>query len=523
MTTEHSNPLFNEQIALQIENEGLKKLIAKKEEKLAEYESETDRLLEMIRELKRQRFGPRKERWESEEQACLFNEAEIESKKSEAGDESEEIIEVKGHTRKRGKRRPLPKELPREVVVLDLPEQEKFSEDGTPLRVVGKEVSEKLFYEPAQIKVIEYHRLRYGVDGGDTGKIAAPVPSLIPKGIATPSLLSQIVTSKYVDGLPLYRQEKIFERLNIDLSRCTMGRWVIQAAEACQPVWNILEERLMLSPYVSCDETWTQVLKEKGRRAENQSWMWVRATPSALQKIVLFDYDPHRSGEVAKRLFAEYKGTLQVDGYSAYNILEKQEDLTRIGCNMHGRRKFYTAWKTGAKNGQSLSAEALRFYKKLYALEEKAREKNLTFSERHSLRQKESLPLWAEFKTWAEKNNSKVPPKSKLGEALHYFIGEYEYLIGYLKDGSFEMDNGFVERAIKYFAIGRNNWLFSDTEDGAKASSLLYSLAVTAYLNGVNPYQAFKVLFTELPKSKILEDYERLADFILSGTLALEK
>ncbi len=523
MSAQQSNPLFKDQVALQIEYEGLKNLVAKNEEKLAHYESENERLLEIIRELKRQRFGPRKERWESEEQACLFNEAEVESRKPEDSEESSAEVEVKGHTRKRGKRKPLPKELPREVIVLDLPEDEKVSEDGTPLRVIGKEVSEKLFYEPAQIKVIEYHRLRYGADSGDTGKIAAPVPSVIPKGMATPSLLSQIITSKYVDGLPLYRQEKIFDRLNIDLPRCTMARWIVQAAEACQPVWNILEERLMVSPYVSCDETWTQVLKEKGRKAENHSWMWVRATPTAEKKIVLFDYDPYRSGAVAKRLFAEYRGALQVDGYSAYNVLEKQEGLIRLGCNMHGRRRFHTAWKTGSKNGQSLSAEALRYYKKLYELEEKAREKRMSFPGRHELRLNEAVPIWAEFKTWADKNCSKVPPKSKLGEAFHYFLGEYDYLIRYLQDGSFEMDNGFVERAIKYFAIGRNNWLFSDTEDGAHASSLLYSLAVTAHLNETNPYTAFNVLLTELPKAKILEDYERLADFILSGTLISEK
>jgi transposase len=525
MSVQHSDPLFTDQAALKLEYEGLKNLVARSEEKLAQSEEENERLREIILEMQRQRFGPRKERWESEEQACLFNEAEAESKKPEGEGANEDLqdVEVKGFTRKRGKRRPLPENLPREVIVLDLPEEEKLAEDGTPLRVIGKEVSEKLFYEPPQIKVIEYHRLRYGVDSGDTGKIAPPIPSIIPKGMATPSLLAQIVTSKYVDGLPLYRQENIFDRLNIDLSRGTMARWIIQAAEACQPVWNILEERLMESPYVSCDETWTQVLKEKGRKAESQSWMWVRATPTADQKIVLFDYDPHRSGEVAKRLFTEYRGSVQVDGYSAYNVLEKQEGIDRLGCNMHGRRRFYVAWKTGSKNGQSLAAEALRYYKKLYDLEEQAKEKALSWDERDQLRQKESVPIWEEFKTWAEKNQPKVPPKSKLGEALHYFLGEYPYLIGYLKDGRFEMDNGFVERAIKCFAIGRNNWLFSDTEDGARASSLLYSLAVTAHLNDVNPYTAFKVLFTEIPKSKTIENYERLAAFILTGTLTPEK
>ena len=344
MTNVNEAPLFTEEAALLLQYEGLKNLVAQKDEKIVHYQEEVNRLLEIIREMKRQRFGPRKERWESQEQACLFNEAEAESRKPEGPeDATTQPIEVKGFQRQRGKRKPLPTNLPREVVVIDLPADQKKSEDGTPLRVIGKEVSEKLFYEPAQMKVIEYHRLRYGIDSGDSGKIAPPVPSIIPKGIATPSLLAQIVTSKYVDGLPLYRQEKIFDRLDIDLTRGTMGRWIIQAALACQPIWNILEERLMERPYVSCDETWTQVLKEKGREASTHSWMWVRATPSDKSKIVLFDYDPHRSGEVAKRLFRDYVGALQVDGYVSYDALEKQVGLIRLGCNMHGRRRFFTA------------------------------------------------------------------------------------------------------------------------------------------------------------------------------------
>jgi transposase len=510
--------LFSNQSGAQIDLVGLKLMLDKEQERSKHLEEEVARLYEIIQEFKRHRFGPRRERWESEEQACLFNEAEVASQKLE-NDESEEDVKVKGFVRKRGKRKPLPQNLPREVIVIDLPEEEKVTEEGTPLRVIGKEVSEKLFYEPATIKVLEYHRLRYGIDSGDTGKIAAPVPSIIPKGIVTPSLLAQIVTSKYADGLPLYRQEEMFGRLDIDLSRSSMGRWIIQAAEACQPIWNLLEERLMSSPYVSCDETWTQVLKENGRKAENHSWMWVRSTPTAEKKIVLFDYDPHRSGEVAKRLFADFVGWLQVDGYSSYNILEKQAGCDRIGCNMHGRRKFHAAWKTGAKNGQSLAAQGLKFYKRIYDLEEEL--KGIPWTERFALREEKVRPIWNEFKEWADLNYPKVPPKSKIGEAFHYFINEYSYLAGYLKDGQLEPDNGFVERAIKYFAIGRNNWLFSDTEDGARASGLFYSLVVTIKINGGNPYQALKSLFTEIPKAHTVEQYDQLVDLILSPASAL--
>src|SRR6185437_10652547 len=414
---------------------------------------------------------------ETEEQGVLeFNEVEALAKEACEEDE-EEQIEVKAHVKARGKRRPLPTNLPREIVVVELPENERVASDGTRLKVVGKEVSEKLEYEPAKLRVIEYHRLRYGKDAGDPVKTAPPVPSIIPKGIATPGLLAAIVTAKYADGLPLYRQEEILGRQGVDLSRTSMARWVVQAALAARPIWNILEERLLAAPYLQCDETWTQVLKEEGRKPEAQSWMWVRSNPIDTERIVLFDYDPHRSGDVAKRLLSEYRGILQCDGYQSYNPLEKIKGITRIGCNMHGRRGFRAAADGSAKS-KPLASIGLKFYRHLYDIEEEARGK--TWVERHDLRREKAAPIWAQFKSWADVTYPKVPKKSSIGEALHYFLGEYEYLVGYLKDGRLEMDNGFVERMIKNFAIGRNNWLFSDTPEGADASALFYSFVVTA-------------------------------------------
>jgi transposase len=492
------------------------------EERNKHYEEEISRLREIIAKFKKDIFGPRKERWVSEEQlVLLFNEAEVEAQKPES-EEDEDLGEttVEAHKRKRGKRKPLPEHLPREVVVIDLQDGEKVDANGQPitLRVVGKEISEKLEYTPASLKVLEIHRLKYETVNPESGegqiKTAKPMPSIVPKGIVTPSLLAGITVNKYADGLPLYRQEEIFARLGISLPRSSQGRWIIQAKEACQPIWNVLEDRLMRSIYVACDETWTQVLKEKGRSAESDSWMWLRCNPSDKEKIALFDYDPHRSGAVAKRLFMDFKGILQVDGYGAYNILEKQEGVMRIGCNMHGRRKFSDAHKIGAKQGQSLAEVALKFYKDLYDLEERMKE--MSWQERHDLRQKEAEPIWKKFKAWADDNQRKVPPKSKIGEAFHYFLNEYDYLIGYLRDGMLEMDNGFAERAIKYFAIGRNNWLFSDTEAGAEASSMFYSFVVTAKLNGVNPLRALTKIFEDVPMAKTIEDFERLADILVT-------
>ena len=511
MTSEN---FFSELDLLKAEIQSLRIQTLKQAELEARLVAEVEWHREQFILLKRALYGTKKERFESQEQGCLFNEAEVEALKPESDEGSESKVAVGGFTRARGKRKPLPDYLPREIIVIELPKEEQFSADGTALKVIGKEVSEKFVYEPASMKVIEYHRLRYGFGSGDPVKTAPPVPQIIPKGIITASVLADIVVKKYADGLPLYRQEEIWDRQGIEMSRTSMGRWVIQGAEACIPIWNVLEERLMASSYVSADETRTQVLKENERPAESKSWMWIRATPVEVRKIVLFDYDPSRSGEVASRLFAGFKGFLQVDGYSGYNPLEKQEGVIRIGCNMHGRRGFDEA-KIASKSNKGLSETGLRYYQKLYDLEEKYKMEALTPDERKRRRDQEAFPIWEAMKAWAETHLPKVPIKSKTGIALNYFLNQYDLLRGYLQNGILEIDNGFAERAIRKFAIGRNNWLFSDSVAGANASALFYSFVVTAKVNGVEPYQALKKIFEQIPAAKTVDDYERLADLLM--------
>lgn len=508
--------LFSKDESLRSEVESLRQQLALQVDQNHFLKEENSQLRDMLIELKRHKFGKKSERWQSEEQ-LLFNEVELESQKSDPAEEKaeESEVEVKSHKKKRGKRKPLPEHLEREIVKIELPEEERFSEEGTPLKVIGYEVSEKLDYEPAKTKVIQYHRAKYGVDSGDYKKTAPPVPSVIPKGVATPGLLAAIATAKFADGLPLYRQEEILSRQDIELSRTTMARWMVKSAEALRPILNVLSERLVECFYVSCDETRTQVLKEKGRRAESQSWMWVRSTPYGENKIILFDYSPSRSGDVALSILGEFEGFLQVDGYGGYNKLSSQDGVIRIGCNMHGRRYFEKAHKAGARAGKTLAEQALGFYKQLYDIEEELRKKPP--DERYCIRLEKAKPIWDEFKEWAQKHKGKVPPTSKIGKAFTYFISEYDCLIGYLKDGRLEMDSGFVERCIRKFAIGRNNWMFSDSEAGAEASALLYSLVVTAKVNGVNPYRALRYIFEEIPKAQTLEDVERLADIIVAA------
>lgn len=511
----HEDLFSSELESLRGEVTGLKHQLADSAEKIKYYKEENDRLQEQLREFKRQVYGKKSERWESQEQ-LTFNEVEALASQApkEPNDEEESEIKVEGHTRKRGHRKPLPENLEREVVKLELPIEEQVAEDGTPLKVIGWEVSEKLKYEPARITVIEYHRAKYGADSGDYVKAALPVPSIIPKGIPTPELLAAIAVGKYGDGLPLYRMEEIFARYGIELNRTTMARWMINVAEACQPIWNVLSDRWRESFYVACDETKVQVLKEKGRRAETNSWMLVRSTPHGEKKIVLFDYSPTRGSEVVTELLSGVKGYLQVDGLNSYDQVTKQDGVTRLGCAMHARRRFEKAATAGAQAGKTLAAAGMKFFKDIYDLEEEIREKSP--EERHRIRLERAKPIWETMLAWAREKSAKVPGKSKIGEAFTYLIGEYDYLTNYLRDGRLECDNGFTERAIRKFAIGRNNWLFADQVEGANASALLYSLVVTAKINGVNPYKALVRLFTEIPLAKSIDDYERLAEIILA-------
>lgn len=471
-------------------------------------------LTEQLNSLQRSEFGSKSEKWETKEQMLLLNEAELESQNPDSEkDDEEAFVSVKEHQKKRGHRKALPEKLSREIIKVELPPTEQFAEDGTPLKVIGWEISEKLKYEPAKMSVIQYHRAKYGADSGDYVKTTPPVPSIIPKGIATPELLAAIITGKYADGLPLYRMEEIFARQDVELSRGTMGRWVIKVANALKPIWNVLSDRLLSSFYVACDETSVQVLKENGRPAETKSWMWVRSTPGDAQKVVLFDYSISRSSEVAKELFADFKGYLQTDGLGSYNCLTEQV-LKHLGCNMHSRRRFEQAAKDGAKSGKGLASTVMDLYKKIYVLENEIKDRPP--DERKKARDEAAKPIFEEIKKIAEKNRPKVPDKSKIGQAFDYFLSEYEHLIGYLEDGRLNPDNGFAERAIRKFAIGRNNWMFADTPEGAEASSLLYSIVVTAKVNGINVYRALVKILTEIPLAKTCEDYERLADVILT-------
>jgi transposase len=444
-------------------------------------------------------------------QGELFNEAEAEVEQPEAEEKPT------GDTRKKPQRKPLPKDLPREVVVIDISDEDKVCAccNGE-LHKIGEDKSEKLEFIPAQAKVIETVRPKYACracekDGTSNTIKQAPVPtSIIPKGYATPSLLSQIITSKYQYGLPLYRQEAMFKQYGIDLSRKTMAEWMIKSQLALQILYERLRETLLQQAVIQADETTLKVLGE----TKTTCYMWLyccgsdspqtKSRGSNMPNIVLYDYQNSRSGQCAVDFLDGYSGYLQVDGYQGY----AKTLAILVACMAHMRRKFVEAETAQAKGKTGKANWALNHIQKLYRIETQIKDK--TAQEKQAIRQQQSLPLLNQFKDWLDKSALQVPPKTALGKALAYSLNQWPKLIRYIEDGNLSIDNNRAERAIKPFVIGRKNWLFSNTANGANASATLYSIIETAKANGLVPYDYLNYLFNEIPQLKPDDNIDHL-------------
>ncbi len=291
-----------------------------------------------------------------------------------------------------------------------------------------------------------------------------------------------------------------------------MARWMIQAANAVMPLMKLLNSKLLESDYIRMDETPLQVLNEAGKTAQSKSYMWVRVCVSP-SKIILFDYSDNRSSENPKKLLEGFKGYLQVDGYDGYAPVCNKEEVTRVGCFAHARRKFFTAFKSSS--GNSTGKQGLIFIKKLYQIEEEI--KDLAHEVKLEKRKSKSKPILEEFKEFLDDKKDKVAPKSLAGKAVCYALNEWEYLSAYTQNGSVNIDNNLVESRIRPFTIGRKNWLFSATPKGAHASAILYSLVETAKLNGLDPFEYLSRVFEQIPLAKNREDFMKLLTFPASA------
>lgn len=482
------------------------------------HNKETGILLEEISLLRAQLYGRKSEKFkpvDGPQSLPLFDMPES----TDGIDECEEDeTYIPAHNRKKRGRKALPADLPRIEHIHDIDDADKICACGCELSRIGEEVSEQLDVIPAQVQVIRHVRPKYacknceGVeDAGPTVKIAPVPPQIIPKSIAGPGLLAHILTAKFIDHTPFYRQEKQLIRLGVKVSRTSMCTWAMQAALSCQPLLNLLQDVVLSGHFINIDETTLQVLQEPGRSPTTKSYMWIFRRGDPTKPVLLYQYHPTRSGDVVRTFLCDFQGYVQTDGYSGYNFLDYETNIRHIGCWAHARRKFMDVIKAQGKNRKNGSADvAMRYIRKLYKLEKQARKDKFSVEEIYHMRQTEAKPILEDFNKWLLKKSLQTPPKGLLGKAVSYTLNQWHRLIGYIEDGHLAPDNNMAENSIRPFVVGRKNWLFSGTPDGAEASALLYSLIETAKANKLEPYAYLRYIFDKLPTASSLEDYEAL-------------
>jgi transposase len=482
----------------------LKQMLLSAQGKLAQLQEQNALLLQRL-------FGRKSEQTADPDspQLPLLNEAEalLDVAPQAAAEEADE--EVVAPLKRRGKRKPLPAELPRIDVIHELPEHALTCECGCRKQAIGEETSEQLEIIPMQVRVIRHIRKTYACKACEAAPITADKPAqLIEKSLASPSVLAMLLATKYADGIPLYRFERMLARHGIDISRQTLARWVIQCGEQLQPLLNLMRDRLLDYPVLHCDETRLQVLHEPGRDPTTQSWMWVQSGGPPDKPVILFDYSSSRAQEVPLRLLAGYRGYLMTDDYAGYNAVAAQAGIERLACWAHARRKLVEAQKVQPKGKTGRADIALNLINKLYGIERDLKEAD--DSERLAARQQRSRPILDQLKTWLDKTQPQVAGQTALGKAVNYLASNWSRLVRYLEGGHLPIDNNRAENAIRPFVIGRKNWLFSDTPKGARASAQIYSLIETAKANGQEPYAWLRHILERLPTASSVEDYEAL-------------
>jgi len=476
--------------------EELETKCALQEQQIAELTAKLTWFEEQYRLGQKRRFAPS---GEATEQTQLFNEAEAEAKPAPEPTVEEIIYKRR---KRQGKRE---EDLTVETIEYRLsPEEQACPCCSGPLHEMSSEVRQELKIIPAQVSVVKHIRYIYACRRCEREEIKTPVVTtpmpnpVLPGSLASPSAMAHIMTQKYVEGMPLYRQEASLSRLGVELSRQTLANWMIQGSNRwLTPLYERMHKHLLSESVLHADETTLQVLREPGRSLTSKSYLWLYRSSREGPGIVLYDYQRTRASKYPAKFLAGFKGYLHVDGYAGYNALT---NITLVGCWAHARRKFVEALKAlpaDKRNAQVAARQGLEFCNRLFDIEREIKE--LSAEKRYKIRLKKSRPIVDDFYAWLKYQKPRVLPKSAFGEAIGYCLKQRERLVAFLKDGRLELDNNRSERSIKPFVIGRKNWLFANTPQGAKASATIYSIVETAKENGLNPFAYLNYLFEKLP------------------------
>jgi len=491
-----------------------------------EADAHVQRLIEQIVLARQRLFGTSSEQRST--QGRLFDEAEVLAQTSTEAQDiaalppvAPAIMPVSADPEQqstkpaRGKRRPLPTALQRVDVIHDVPVDQRTCPCGTPMIEIGQDISEQLDIVPMQVRVLRHIRKRYGCPGSTHAPVTAALPPQpLPKSNASPDFLAMLLAVKFVDGQPLARFETVLNRHGMPVPRQTLARWVIGASRLLQPLHNLLRDALFDGGVMHMDETVVQVLKEPDKTPASNSYMWVTTGGPPDKPVVVYDYDPSRSGGVPVRLLAGYRGYLMTDGYDGYNPLIRTGGIEHLGCWAHVRRRFVDAARVQPKGRRGRADEAVAMIGALYGIERD--HKHGTDEARLLARQQLSVPALAALHAWLTKTLPEVAPQSALGTALAYLQKYWSRLIRYTERGDLPIDNNRCENAIRPFVIGRKNWLFSDTPAGADASAVIYSLVQSAKANGVEPYLWLRRVLRDLPAAKTVDEIEALLPWNLN-------
>lgn len=400
-----------------------------------------------------------------------------------------ELKELSVQTEKINYQRKKPGADKKQPVRLELPahlhREEKVIEPETDLKgakKIGEVITEVLEYSPGELHVTKYIRNKYALPD-DQGIVIGELPTMpLPKANAGASLLSHIIISKFVDHLPFYRQVQQFKRQGVTIAESTISGWFNGVADLLEPLYEKLKERIRQCDYLQADETPIQVKDPLKPGKTHKGYYWVYHSP--IDKLVCFDYQKGRSRAGPTTFLKDFKGMIQVDGYKAYDIFDDTSQTRLLGCMAHARRKF----EQSLNNKKEVAEHAMKKFQKLYQIERQAT--GMTYEQRKELREEQAVPVLNELRDWLEeKYKEEVLPKSKIAMALAYSLNSWERLIRYLEDGRYEIDNNWVENAIRPVALGRKNYLFAGSHDAAQRAAIIYSLLDTCKKNNVEPRQ----------------------------------
>jgi transposase len=450
-----------------------------------------------IAQLEKMLFGSRHERFVPDngavaEQLALGLQAEAIGERTVTQEEvtitrTNIQVEKKAHPG----RMALPADLPREVITIE-PEG-----DTTRLKKIGEEITEQLDVTPAKFFVRRFVRPKYALPEGE-GVIIGKLPSQpIDKCIAGPGLLAQVITDKYVDHIPLYRQEQRYSRVGITLPPSTLCNWKSGACNIITPVYDAMVKDVLQTTYLHVDETPIKVLDPDTKGTTHRGYFWVYH--DSHQKVVIFDYRKGRGREGPSEILKDFKGHLQTDGYQVYDDFGQREHITLLHCMAHARRKFTEA----RENDKVRSEYVLKYMQELYRIEEYARDNKLSFDEIYQLRQQKAVSILEHLGSWMKEAYTQVTPKSSIGKALAYSIERWEALSLYAGNGMLRIDNNPVENSIRPVAIGRKNYLFAGSHEAAQESAMIYSLLGTCKLHNINPWEWLKDVLTRIPDHPI--------------------